>query len=145
MNELTIYHDVPVMAPLPEVFAGIATAEGLSAWWTDSCEGDFREGGTVRLFFTPEYDWKAKVTRFVDNNAFELEMQDSDPDWEGTRVGFILENHQTWTKLRFYHSGWEMANDHYRTSSYCWATYLRLLKRFIEKGERVPYAERDFA
>lgn len=34
------------------------------------------------------------------------------------------------------------ANDHFRTSSCCWAQYLRILRRFLEHGERVPYAER---
>ena len=28
------------------------------------------------------------------------------------------------------------------TSTFCWAMYLRLLKRFVEAGEVVPYAER---
>jgi hypothetical protein len=31
---------------------------------------------------------------------------------------------------------------HYRTSSFCWAMYLRLLKRYVEHGEVVPYEKR---
>ena len=34
------------------------------------------------------------------------------------------------------------ADDHSRISSYCWAIYLRVLKHWIERGERVPYGRR---
>ena len=34
------------------------------------------------------------------------------------------------------------ANAHYRTSAFCWAMYLRLLKKYVETGEVVPYERR---
>ncbi len=34
------------------------------------------------------------------------------------------------------------ADDHSRISSYCRAMYLRVLKHWIERGERVPYGRR---
>jgi hypothetical protein len=60
-----------------------------------------------------------------------------------SRVGFALEdlgNGRTW--VRFHHTGWPDAGEHYRTSSHCWALYLRILRRFVEHGETVPYADR---
>jgi hypothetical protein len=33
-------------------------------------------------------------------------------------------------------------NEHYRISTFCWAMYLRLMKKAIETGEVVPYAVR---
>ena len=59
------------------------------------------------------------------------------------RVGFTLEdrgNGRTW--VRFTHVGWPGAGAHYRTSSHCWALYLRVLRRFVEHGETVPCADR---
>ena len=38
--------------------------------------------------------------------------------------------------------GWPSANEHCRISSYCWAMYLRILRRFLEHGEVVPYEAR---
>ncbi len=32
--------------------------------------------------------------------------------------------------------------EHYRISCYCWAMYLRILKRYLEHGETVQYARR---
>lgn len=77
-----------------------------------------------------------------DGRAFELEMTGADDDWTGTRVGFLLEPEQGHTWVRFYHTGWREANRHYRRSSYCWAMYLRLLKRYLEHGETVAYEDR---
>jgi hypothetical protein len=44
--------------------------------------------------------------------------------------------------VRFHHTGWPQSNDHYRISCYCWAMYLRLLKRNVERGEVVPFGQR---
>ena len=46
------------------------------------------------------------------------------------------------TLVRFRHAGWPSENAHYFTSCYCWAMYLRILKRFVEHGETVPYESR---
>ena len=69
----------------------------------------------------------------------EWEMIEADDDWTGTRVGVRLTQNGEHTMLDFYHSGWRHANDHFRTTSCCWAAYLRVLRRFLEHGERVPY------
>ena len=48
-----------------------------------------------------------------------------------------------WTAKQYPHlAGWLEANAHFRRSSYCWAMYLRLLQRYLEQGETVPYADR---
>jgi hypothetical protein len=80
---------------------------------------------------------------FEPDVAFELEMIRADADWTGTRVGFRLERRAEDTLVHFYHSGWRTANQHFRISAYCWGTYLRILRRFLVYGERVPYEERD--
>ena len=35
-----------------------------------------------------------------------------------------------------------MANEHWRISCYCWAMYLRLIRRYLEYGETIPYESR---
>ena len=46
------------------------------------------------------------------------------------------------TQVRFYHAGWNSVTEHFRISTYCWAMYLRILRRNLEFGEQVPYSER---
>jgi len=41
-----------------------------------------------------------------------------------------------------FHTGWPEDNKHWRISCYCWAMYLRLLRRYLEYGEIVPYERR---
>jgi hypothetical protein len=66
-------------------------------------------------------------------------LTEADEDWQGTRVGFLLDENDGGTQVRFHHTGWPAANEHYRVSCYCWAMYLRLLKRYVEHGEVVDY------
>jgi hypothetical protein len=63
-------------------------------------------------------------------------------DWLGTRVGLLLVAEPGVTHVRFHHTGWVEANEHYRISCHCWAMYLRLLRRYVEHGEVVSYADR---
>ncbi len=57
-------------------------------------------------------------------------------------MGFALAPMEGGTHVAFSHTGWPAANAHFRTSSFCWAMYLRLFKRYVEAGEVVPYARR---
>ena len=91
-------------------------------------------GGLYTLDFGPGYIWKAVVTEYVKDSVFELKMTEADADWLGTKIGFILITHQGRTEVNFYHTGWPKKNEHYKISSYCWAMYLRILKRYLEFG-----------
>jgi uncharacterized protein YndB with AHSA1/START domain len=137
-----IVHDFPIFAPVGAVFDAIATPSGLDAWWTKESEGDPRQGSTYRLSFGPDYEWRATVRRCEPNREIEWEFTTADADWVGTRVGLHLTEGKGVTQIRFHHTGWREENEHYRISCYCWAMYLRLLRRYVERGETVPYEER---
>jgi uncharacterized protein YndB with AHSA1/START domain len=134
--------DFPIQAPPAQVFAAISTPAGLDAWWTQRSKGSARVGATYDLWFPPDFDWRATVTACEPDRRFELEMTRSDADWNGTRVGFELESRGAATQLRFHHRAWPATNEHFRVSSFCWAMYLRLLRRHVEAGETVPYERR---
>jgi uncharacterized protein YndB with AHSA1/START domain len=136
-----IFHDFIVKAPAQKVFQAISTPQGLDAWWTKRSSGEPRLGAEYELGFGPGYDWRAVVSRCVPGAEFELEMTQAHEDWQGTRVALDLEQKEGFTQVRFLHSGWP-ANEHYRASCYCWAMYLRILKRYVEYGETVPYEQR---
>lgn len=137
-----IVHDFPIQAPRLQVFRAVSTPSGLDSWWTKRASGEAKEGAEFELWFGPEYDWRAVVSRYLPDKEFELKLTSADEDWQGTRVGFLLEEKDDVTQVRFYHRGWPEENDHYRGSCYCWAMYLRLLKRYVETGELVQYDKR---
>jgi len=82
------------------------------------------------------------VLKCAPSAEFELEMVRADEDWMHTKVGFELEEKAGVTEVRFHHRGWPSENEHFRISSFCWAMYLRVLKRHLEHGENVPYERR---
>lgn len=138
-----IRFDFPIAAPPDRVFAAISTPTGLDQWWTLSSAGQAVTDATFALGFGPEYQWTARVIRAEPGRAFELELVTAMADWVGTRVGFELEPLDGGrTRVRFHHSGWADAGDHFRTTAFCWAMYLRVMRRGLEYGERIPYAER---
>jgi hypothetical protein len=137
-----IYQDFPIKAAPERVYEGISTPAGLDAWWTKRSAGKALEGAEYELWFGPEYDWRAQVTRAAAAAEFELQLTRADPDWVGTRVGFHLERAGDATQVRFYHTGWPTPNEHWRISCHCWAMYLRILRRYLEHGETVPYEQR---
>lgn len=138
-----IVHQFPIAAAPLEIFAALSTPEGLSAWWTLTAEGEPVESAIWQLGFGPGYDWKAVVSRCEPQVAIEYQLTtQADADWVGTRVGFELVPKTGKTEVLFRHSGWPEENAHYRTSCFCWAMYLRLLKRYVEAGEFVAYGER---
>lgn len=142
-----VLHQFVISAEPGVVWNYFATGEGLAKWWTASSSGNAEVGSIWQLFFTPEYDWRARVTQCEPGKAFELTLIEAMDDWIGTQVGVTLTDgggDTPLTVIDFYHRGWAAETDHFRISSFCWATYLRLLKRHIEHGEFTPYGQRDF-
>lgn len=137
-----IFHDLTIHAHMSDVFRMISTPEGLNQWWTTRCEGQVAVGEPFVLYFDPKHDWKAVVSNCKPDSLFELQMTEAGYDWNATIVRFELLPHNGATRLRFCHLGWSDVTDHFRVTSYCWAGYLRLLKRAIEKGEIIPAEHR---
>ena len=137
-----ILQDFPIKATPAEVFQAVSTPEGLAQWWTETSAGHPAAESEYELGFGPEYQWRAVVSCFDPAKRFELTLTKADGDWTGSKVGFELGPSERGTQVRFYHRGWPSENEHYRISCHCWAMYLRLLRRHLEAGEFVPYAER---
>ncbi len=140
-----ILHDLWVEAKPIEVFKAISTPKGLDSWWTKKSAGSPEMGAEYELFFGEDYDWRAEVIKSSQPNVLEWKMTKSDEDWHNTAIGFEILKEDKFSHVKFHHKGWKEANDHFRRSNYCWATYLRLLKRYIEHGEFVPYEHRSSA
>ncbi len=137
-----IVHQFPIKAPLEEVFKAVSTPAGLDAWWTLTSLGKAARGEVYELGFGPEYDWRASVSKCTPYSEFELKITHAQDDWLNTVIGFQLKEKNGAAEVLFYHKGWPENNDHYRISSYCWAMYLRLMKRYVENGEVVEYSNR---
>ena len=139
---MDIVHYFLVSGSIESVYAAISTSRGLAKWWTMGAKGHSELGGILELDFGPDFQWQAQVTQMVPPSEFEIVLIKADTDWVGSTVGFKLRSTENGTDVRFFHKGWKEANDHYYISCYCWAMYLRLMKRYVEYGEFVEYEER---
>jgi uncharacterized protein YndB with AHSA1/START domain len=137
-----IVHLFPVNAPIEQVFSAVSSPAGLNAWWTLRAAGRPEVGAAYQFWFGEGVDWRGVVRAVAPERLIEWEITVADADWTGTRVGFVLEPKDETTVARFHHRGWATENDHFQTSSFCWALYLRLLRRYVETGEVIPYAGR---
>lgn len=140
MADLT--YELLIAAPPDRVYQAMATPDGLNAWWTLAADGHAVGGSTWTLRFGDDADWRAVVTSAAPDLELEWKFTEADADWTGTRVGFRLSRAGTRTRVEFHHTGWREENRHFRSTSFCWALYLRLLKRYVEAGERVAYERR---
>lgn len=137
-----IFHYFPINSTIDKVFDTISTPKGLDNWWTKKSSGQVAIGETFHFYFEPDYNWTAVVSKCTPNKEFEFTLQTSDKDWEGSKVGFRLTDKNNLTEVQFYHTGWNEDNEHFRISNFCWAMYLRILKRNLEFDEFVEYADR---
>ncbi len=137
-----IFQDFPIKSSVEKIFDAVSTPAGLDAWWTKISSGTPAVGQEYKLGFGPQYDWLAVVTKCVAGRDFEIRMTRSDADWDGSLIGFQLERKPEMVWVRFHHTGWPTANEHFRISNHCWAMYLRVLRRYLEYGELVPYEQR---
>ena len=139
----TIYHDFRINAPLSKTFAAISDPKHLVNWWPMRCSGVAAEGELYNFFFGPEYDWYGKVSKLEQDRAFHIKMTTSDPDWDPTSFGFDLEPIDDAVQVRFWHSGWQECNAHFRTASFCWAMLLNGLKDYVENEKVIPFENRS--
>lgn len=129
-----IFHKFTINTTPARLFEGITTPRGLDQWWTKSSNATPGPGAIYNLNFGPGYNWFAVVTKYQVNRIFEIQMEEADADWLGTKIGFSLSPKGGQIQVEFYHLEWPDNNDHYRFSCYCWAMYLRILKRYLEYG-----------
>jgi uncharacterized protein YndB with AHSA1/START domain len=138
-----IHHYFQINCPIDKVFQGISDPEMIDQWWAVRSEGKAEKDGQYKLGFDIGYNWEAKVISYSSPTKFGLQIFKADNDWVNTTVLFELSpNGENQTNVHFHHTGWKEDNEHYRISNYCWAMYLRVLKRYLEHGEEVPYEDR---
>ena len=138
-----IRHEFTVNSTSQAAYEAFSNPQQLNLWWTKICEGTPTKGSNYRLFFSEEYDWRARVSIANPYSHFEWTMEDSDEDWEGTKVGITLSPFEDKILVSFYHTGWPKDNHHYRRSNFCWAYLLHNMKLLVERQQVVPFEDRN--
>ncbi len=138
-----IYHNLHIKASPKEVFDAVSLPKHLDNWWTLKSSGVPELDSEYNLNFTDDYNWYCKVSQVKSNESFHLKMTKSDDDWSPTTFGFELKPENNGTIVMFSHTNWIIDNQEFKQSSFCWAMLLNGLKNYLEKGDIVPFAERN--
>lgn len=138
-----IIHRVGVRAPVAQVYAAIATVEGVAGWWTKETRGVAAPGGAMEFAFsTPDGERVgtigAEVIELRTDAAVQWRFTSGPAEWLDTEAVFRLAQDGEFTIVRFAHRRWREAVEFTEHCSTKWATFLMSLKEYVETGRGRP-------
>jgi uncharacterized protein YndB with AHSA1/START domain len=138
-----IRHRVVMAAPLARVYDAVATAEGISEWWTrDGVQGESREGSKLQFFFgQPQPAAVMEVTRLEPKGQVNWTCLEGADEWVGTKLAFELRHHDDETVVLFTHADWREPVEFMAHCSARWAYFLLSLKSYLETGKGTPFPD----
>lgn len=133
-----------IKATKEKIFEAVSTPDGFNNWWTKRCNGIPELGAEYNFYFSESYDWKAKVTKLIPNEAIEFAMTEASESWEDTSFGFQLqEDTNNNIFVEFYHKNWKAINKEFQITNYCWANLFFQLKEYVETGIALEFSQRN--
>jgi uncharacterized protein YndB with AHSA1/START domain len=140
----SIHFRTTVDAPPEQVYAALATHEGLAGNWTDQLEVPEETGAVARFGFGP--DWaktlELRIDKLEPGRRVEWTPVGGFPGWIGTSIAWELEPTEgDATIVHFTHDGWpeEAADGEMAMCGYTWAMIIERLGGQVARGERGPY------
>lgn len=140
---MDIIHRVGIKAPVAQVYAALATIEGVAGWWTKETAGVSEPGGSIELVFSSPSGERV--------GAINMDVLALDPDqevhwrftsgpeeWIGTDAVFRLSQDGDYAIVRFAHQNWREPVEFAEHCSTKWATFLLSLKELVETGKGKP-------
>jgi uncharacterized protein YndB with AHSA1/START domain len=135
-----ILHRVGIKASPREVYQALATAKGLSGWWTTTTLGDGDHvGGILQFRFGPRGGFDMKVLAADPDRHVKWQVVEGPADWVGTTISFDLKQEDDYTILMFKHQGWRQPVEFMHHCSTKWGTFLMSLKAMLETGRAAPF------
>jgi len=130
-----IRHSLQIAAPADEIYALIATAQGMTAWWAaDVTENE----GKVELgFFNRTTTYRLRMLAAEPPARCEW-LCETGQEWTGTRLVFSLEATKSGTLVKFTHAGWQAETDYFVSCTTTWGELMFRIKAAAEGHPRGP-------
>ncbi len=126
---------VDVHAPASDVFATVATVDGIRSWWSTNVEGGDQVGESVTIRFGDRWKVLMERTEMIPNQRVSYRITEHDTEeWLGTELVFDLSESDGWTTMKFDQRGWKEASDFFRFCSVKWVVFLLSIKQAVETG-----------
>lgn len=137
-----IRHRVGISAPREQVYAALATREGLSGWWTRDTAGGDAVGSKLEFFFgQPEPGAVMEVVELVPGQRVAWRCVQGPDEWVDTVLSFDLSESGGETVVMFTHADWREPAEFMHHCSTKWAYFLLGMKTGLEGGSATPYPE----
>jgi uncharacterized protein YndB with AHSA1/START domain len=140
---MDIVHRIGIKAPASQVYAALATLDGLAGWWTKDTSGNSKPGGHVAFrFHTAAGDeiggFGMDVLELTPDQSVRWRVKDGPAEWVGTDIEFVLSRQDEQTIVMFGHRHWREEAEFMAHCSTKWATFLLSLRDLVETGQGRP-------
>jgi uncharacterized protein YndB with AHSA1/START domain len=138
-----IIHRMGIKASPAEVYAALATVEGVAGWWTKETTGTSKPGGTIEVkFLTPQGTeiggMTMEVVALEPNRKVHWRFRTGPEEWVGTDAIFDLGQDGDITIVHFGHRNWREPVEFMAHCSMKWATFMLSLRELVETGRGRP-------
>ena len=143
---MDIVHRIGIEAPAAQVYAALATIEGLAGWWTRDTTGHAQPGGHVAFRFHTASGGEIggfgmAVLEQTPGQRVHWRVEEGPAEWVGTEIEFALSQQDGQTIVMFGHRHWRDAGPGGEFMAHCstkWATFLLSLRDWVETGRGQP-------
>jgi uncharacterized protein YndB with AHSA1/START domain len=138
----SIRHRVGINAPTADVYAALATREGVTGWWTRDIDGDDTVGGRLEFWFgRPHASAVMQVEELTPLQRVAWRCVEGPDEWLDAPITFDLKADGDETVVMFQHGGWREPVEFMHHCSTAWGYYLLSLKRDLEDGKGTPWPD----
>ena len=138
-----IIHRIGIKAAPAQVYAALATVEGVAGWWTKDTRGMSKPGGTIDVQFrTPQGKeiggMSMEVLALEPDRKVHWRFRKGPEEWIGTDATFDLTQDGDFTIVLFGHRNWREPVEFMAHCSMKWAVFMLSLRELVETGRGKP-------
>lgn len=130
-----IMHQALINAPAKEIYALIATKEGMQKWLRpeDSWKitGSENLGGKLTFNYGDGHH-AMKIILLEKDKQVRWQCIEGHPEWLGTTVDFFIDNNVQKCVLNFSHNGWAEQTAFFQQCDQAWGNYVAAIKKLAE-------------
>lgn len=136
-----IRHRVGIATPQQRVFETLASAEGLTEFWTET-KGNSEIGNRLSFYFGDSNPAVVmEVVELDTDTHVKWRCVEGVEEWVGTTITFDLSRDGDETVLQFTHGDWREPTEMMQHCSTKWATFLIGFRAGLEGGDFTAFPE----
>lgn len=132
-----ILHRITIEATPPEIYDALTTIQGISSWWTDTCELSEEEGGQCKFWFDRKATcFTMTAKRLLPHQRVFWQCTDGPKEWIGTELWWEITptSHRS-CQVDFKHMNWASDEGMFPLCNSTWGGLMHKLKASCENHQ----------